>query len=268
MTENRRKELQKHCFLYCAVNKMKVPRQYSIKELRRECQGIPDIVVQTKAGEFSRVFSIYFTWLFLRLKMTPNQLTFWGSTLYIFGAVFFAFGTQQLAFLAFAFMILATLIDASDGEVARFWGKKGGYGASYVEPLSHDIMYGLMFMPIAYGAFLKTGEPLFLVAGAMATIFKLLFRITQVRFFYGVQKNLEANRHTDTTKKLIETKRGHLIYWFYRNIATSSGLHIFLLIAIIFYRLDIFIAVYALIFFILWLGLFVRQIRRFGGITG
>lgn len=245
---------------------MKDPRQYSIKELRRECQGIPDIVVQTKAGEFSRIFSIYFTWLFLWLKMTPNQLTFLGSTLYIFGAALFALNSQMLAFVAFALMILATLIDASDGEVARFWGKKGGYGANYVEPLSHDIMYGFMFMPIAYGAFLKTGEPLLLLAGAATTIFKLLFRMTQIRFFYGVQKNLEANRHADMTKKLIETKRGHVIYWLYRNVATSSGLHVFLFLAIIFYRLDIFITAYALIFFLLWSGLFVRQVRRFSKI--
>lgn len=128
-------------------------------------------------------------------------------------------------------------------------------------------MYGFMFMPIAYGAFLKTGEPLMLIAGAAATIFKLLFRMTQARFFYGVQQLLQRKGHTDDTKKLVETRDGHRLYWFYRNLATSSGLHVFLLLAIITNRLDFFIVAYAFIFCALWVGLFVRQVFRFSKIS-
>lgn len=249
-------------------NNNKRIQDHTIAELRKQCQYIPPEVMQTVAGKVSRWFSIYLTWFLLRIKTTPNQITVFATFLYLIGAGLFALNDFVLNFVAFGFLMVSTLFDASDGEVARFYQYKGGYGNSYVEPLSHDIMYGLMFMPIAFGAYQMTGSVVFLLAGAATTIFKLLFRMTQVRFFYGVQQLMPERGHHDPTKKLIEQSGfTKLVYTVYRNTATSSGLHVFLLLAIIFYRLDVFIVAYACIFFLLWCGLFMRQMLRFSNIS-
>ena len=79
-----------------------------------------------------------------------------------------------MSLIGFSFLFLATISDACDGELFRFRKYRTGYGG-YVESLSHDIMYGLMFVPIAYGVFLQTGNHIFLIFGAGAAIFKLLF---------------------------------------------------------------------------------------------
>ncbi len=247
---------------------MRNPKDYDFKQLKEICQKIPYGVVQTKAGVVSRWFSIYLTWIIIRTPITPNQMTFFGSALYIVGAMLFVFDIYWLNFVAFFTLLVATLIDASDGEVARFRQYRGSYGGSYVEPLSHDIMYGFMFMPIAYGAYLHTGNPLMLMLGGIMTIFKLLFRMTQGRYFYGVQKLMGEKGHSDDTPKLIESGgKGKFLYMLYRNSATSSGLHFYLFLAIIFNRLDIFVLAYTGIFFLFWLGLFLRQIWRFRKIS-
>lgn len=243
--------------------------KYTIKELRRLCQDTgPAKITQTILGRMARIFSIYLTRYLIRTNITPNQITFAGSVIYLFGVSLFAFGSYNLFIVGFLLLIVATITDASDGEVFRFRKYRQGYGGSYVEPLSHDIMYALIFMAIAYGAFLQFGNEFILIFGSIASIFKLLFRLTEIRFFYGVTKLLSAKGQIDTTKRF-DKQSGikRFIFIVYRQIATSTGLLIPLLLAILFNRLDLFVYFYGALFLALWAGLFARQMIRFRKIS-
>ncbi|MEK7125581.1 MAG: CDP-alcohol phosphatidyltransferase family protein [Patescibacteria group bacterium] len=243
---------------------------YSIKQLRELCQDTgPAKNTQSWFGLANRFVSIYFTKLFVATSITPNQITFLSTIIYLVGIGFIASGDKAYGLVGFGLLLLATVFDACDGEVFRFRRFKRGYGDSYVEPLSHDIMYGLMFTAIGYGAYLQTGYAWMLLVGAAASTFKLLFRMTETRFLHGVLGRVELYYgHTDAVKKFNEASSLHrLIYVLYRNTATSTGLLFPLLVTIIFERLDIFIILYGVGYTMLWFGLFGRQIRRFTKIS-
>ena len=147
---------------------------------------------------------------------------------------------------------------------ARFRKIKGGRGASFVEPISHDIMYALTFFPIAYGAFIQTGNPYVFIFGAAASIFKLLYRLSEARYLHGILRSGAAIKNGMSPKPFKDrsfvTKT---IYAIYRHTATSTGILLPLLIAGLFERLDIYVIGYGVYFFLLWFALFTKHIYRF-----
>lgn len=243
--------------------------KYTIRELRAKCQHTgPKKETQTYLGLVVRYFSIYFTKYLIKTNLTPNQITAIGTAVYLLGAFLLAFNNYSLSVFALFLLFFATILDASDGEVARFHAFSYGYGGSYVEPLTHDIMYAFMFLPIAYGAYLQTHNPLLFLFGAIASVSKLVFRLMTGRFFYGVTIKLPTKGQIDPTVNFVQQSRfNRIIYRLYRNLCTSSGILLPLFIAVIFNRLDIFVVFYAVIFSLLLLGLFIRQMRRFINIS-
>jgi len=248
---------------------MELVDKKSIKEWRRLCQSsAPDPANETLTGRSARIFSIYCTKYLVRTRLTPNKITVIGTTTFLLGVALYTFGIHWLSFLGFGLIYLATVLDACDGEVYRFRKYKNGYGGTYVEPLTHDIMYGLMFLPIAYGAYVITGSAPIMLFGAVAAIFKLLFRLTELRFFHGVTRLLPSRGQIDKTKNFKEKSRvTKPIFYLYRNTCTSTGMLIPLLIFTILNRLDIFVVLYAFAFSVLWVSLFARQMSRFRKIS-
>ncbi len=248
---------------------MNQAEQRTIKQWRQLCQSsAPDPANETLAGRSARVFSIYFTKYLVKTNLTPNKITAIGTIIYLVGVGLYAFGIYWLSIVGFALLYFSTILDACDGEVFRYRKYKSGYGGTYVEPLTHDIMYGLMFLPIAYGGFVITGNPLILLLGGVAGIFKVLFRLTESRFFYGVTRLLPGRGQIDKTKNFKEKSPStKLIFRLYRNTCTSTGILIPLLILTILNRPEIFVAFYAFAFLVLWLSLFARQMLRFKKIS-
>jgi len=231
---------------------MEEKKNYSIKELRDICQGRgPASVTQTFVGKTNRIFSIYLTKYLVKTKITPNQVTSLGTTIFLIGTVLYAFGEFELAVAGFILIVLNGILDACDGELYRLRGYTEGYGSSYVEPLSHDIMYGLMFLPISYGAFIATGEPLLLFTGAVAVAAKLLYRLLDMRFYFGVLKKLEEEKYGGTNKEIEFNRQSVLKRWMYiiyRHTATSTGLIIPLFLATVFWQLNLFVLFYAALY--------------------
>ncbi|MDP3900360.1 MAG: HAD-IA family hydrolase [bacterium] len=243
---------------------MSSKKKYTIKELREICQRTgPSKQTQSVFGLTVRMVSIYFTKLFIKLGATPNHITVSGTIIYLVGTGLIATGQFAYGLVGFALLILSTILDACDGELFRFRGYREGYGF-YVEPTTHDIMYGLQFTLFGYGAFLQTGQLWILFFGVAGSTFKLLFRLHEARFFFNVTQVLPKSKHVDKTKHFPEQSRlTKLIYRAYRNTATSTGMLLPLLIAVIFQRLDIFVIIYGSGYVLLWAGLLSRQIWRF-----
>jgi len=111
----------------------------SIKDLRRICQ------VSRETGfyqfgwfekNFLRKVSIYFTKLFLKMKISANQVTFISLSVGIAAGILFTFGSAQLWVIGALLLYFSQVLDVSDGEVARynrtasakgaFWDTMGG----------------------------------------------------------------------------------------------------------------------------------------------
>lgn len=172
----------------------------SIKELRKICQSKePDVFF--RGGRF---FSIYLTWFFLHFKITPNQLTFLGTIIFVSGAGCFFWGLYWLNLTGIFLLWLSFIIDLTDGEVARYRGTGGRIGGLFIEPMSHDIMSAVLFVPLVLGQYRSFLYPSLLIfLGFSATIFKLLFRLAQLRYVHSVVvpgqlKNFQQKQKSDT----------------------------------------------------------------------
>ena len=240
----------------------------SIKELRKICQNSeesPDWRSQSIEGRLNRILSIYLTWIFIKLPFTPNQITVFGTTVYLVGAFVFSFSNYIWNLIGVGLIIVSFWLDAVDGELARYrkLATGGGVGGVYVEPVSHDVQYGFLFLPISYGAYLLTGSILPVLAGFLATSSKLMFRLLEFRWntlarfwdaqkgeFYGLAKG--GKQYSPATVR----------YFVYRNFFTGTGMIFPLFFASLLNRIQLFLYFYGVFYVLLWSMLLFRQIGR------
>lgn len=241
-------------------NKQKNPRVYTIRELRQICQSPVKKRDQSYFGRFTRVFSVYLTAAFLRTEITPNQITVLGSAVFFAGALFY-FGDYRLALWGPVFYFLSIVIDGADGEVSRFRETKSTFGSSYVEPVSHDIQYGLFFFILGIAMWMNGFPASVLIAGALASISKILFRIVRLRYWHARYSGTDRGTE-ETQEQVFESKRGLALFYHYfdRNICGYPGILVPLALATIFYRLDVFLYAYAFIFTSLFILLTLKHI--------
>lgn len=238
----------------------------SIRELRAVCQkasNAPSLASQTMYGRLNRVWSIYLTWIFIRLPFTPNQITIFGTALFLVGAGMFLFHTRLTNVIGVFLFMLSYALDAVDGELAR-WRKlpsRFDMGGVYVEPVSHDVQYGWMFLPIALGVYLQTGSPWAFVAGFAATVSKLSFRLLEFRF-------MSFRRYADEVRGTVYgwvTKQATpktVSYAIFRNLFVTTGMIPWLLLASFLNRVDVWLYFYGISLTALYVALFLRNAKR------
>lgn len=236
----------------------------NIKELRAVCQETaPAPANESVVGRFSRVFSVYITILFLKTSITPNQITSLSVLVFFTGLAFFFSSSYLLQIAGALIVFFSVVLDGCDGETARYRKIKKVSGGSYVEPVSHDVQYGLMFLIIGSAVYFHGGSSWYLLAGAWTSIIKLLFRLLEVRWWYNfVQPNI-SKEEIEVRKYEHHTKAPYIraIYWINKNIFSSAGLVGPLFFFVLFRRLDLFLWFYAIGFTLSYVMLFLKQVR-------
>lgn len=247
--------------------------EYTTKELRQICQAChltPERKKEdNKVGIFSLNFSIYFTRLFLYAGATPNQITFLGVVVFFIGIFLLTFNNYILGIAGSLVIFFSIVLDGCDGEVARFrkfsgHPIKGNVGGLYVEPVSHDVQYGLAFLIIAAGLVSHGLPSYYYVLGALAGIAKLLFRLLQSRFCVilgvsNVSREESIDMHKSLKKKSVFIK---MMYRFNKTFFNNSGVFIIIFIGAILNRLDLSLWFFGLGYFFLWLAQFGKQLYQ------
>lgn len=238
--------------------------QYMISELRAMCQKTaPDPARESLIGRFSRIFSIYTTKFFLYTPITPNQITTLSVVVFFAGICSFFAGTVFWNVVGSLLVFLSIVFDGSDGETARFRRTASRMGSNYVEPVSHDIQYGLSFFILGIAAFVNDGTPLMIVLGALASITKMQYRFLEIRYW-----NLRHGSGSIGAEKLNELKNAYnamplatrVVYWLNKNVYSQNGNFLVLFLVSFINRLDIFLWFYAVSYAVLWLMLFGKQV--------
>lgn len=234
----------------------------TIKELRQICQKsefAPSRRTQSIEGKFNRIFSIYITWFLIRLPVTPNQVTALGVFVYLGGAGLFIFNDIKLQILGLFALFISFILDACDGEMARYKKTGSAAGGNYVEPVSHDVMYAFFFLPIGIGAALAGGGIFMMIAAFVAMAGKLLFRLAELRFD-SLMRILAERREAGTPAPNSNKETpATTAYFIYRNLFTSTGTFFVLIAATALRRLDWYLYFYAISFFLLWIYKMARQ---------
>ena len=136
----------------------------SIKELRQQLQtnvlGHPIL---------QRVLSIYITRPLLSTSVTATQVSVAMVVVAVLGAVLVGFG---YFWSGFAVVYLSILLDATDGEIARY-RKISSLRSIYMDLVNHLMSQAVFFLGVAVGVAQMTPEPLrtaVLVAGALGAL--------------------------------------------------------------------------------------------------
>ena len=84
----------------------------------------------------TRHFSIYLTWLFIKMGVSANTVTFLMIPLGLVGAALCIIHVLWINILGLFLLMLVEVFDCVDGEVAR-WNKKSSIKGVYLDLLSH-----------------------------------------------------------------------------------------------------------------------------------
>ncbi len=247
------------------MNEPRDLKAFGIKELRAVCQATaPNPAKESKLGRFTRIFSIYLTYVFLRLPFTPNQISVIGVIVFFMGVACYFSSDLSVQLWGPVFYFLSIILDGVDGEVARFRYAQSVVGGQYVEPVSHDIMYSLFFMLLGVAIFEQTGEVWVLYAGAAASLAKLMFRALELRFWMIVYLGTERE-NKDVQNAALDARPWYVRsfdFW-NKNIYSYPAIVGPLLIATWFMHMDYFLYFYAVSFVGLYVLLFAKQVRFF-----
>lgn len=239
--------------------------EYSTAELRVLCQGTaPDPARESLIGRLTRVLSIYTTRLFLHTSITPNQITTISVLVFFLGILCFFSGEQTFRLIGSILVFFSIVLDGSDGETARFRNIAGRAGSNYVEPVSHDIQYGISFFLLGIAMYAQTGIANYIVLGGSASIFKLLYRFLEIRY-WNLRNGLAVEKERikqlkDLYQKLSAPMR--VFYFLNKNIYSQNGNFLLLFLASVTNRLDLFIWFYGVSYILLWFALFAKQIYQ------
>ena len=150
------------------LKNIKIKMVESISELRKICQKqVPDPDFRRRV---TRYFSIYLTKLLLYTPITANQVSFLTIIISIMSGFFFALGNYSYSLIGIFLMQLALILDANDGEIARY-RKSASLNGQFVDIVSHSIAIpaALMGITIAFSDSL-----MYLILGLFSITFVFL----------------------------------------------------------------------------------------------
>ena len=175
---------------------------------------------------FLRKISKLFTWLAVRLKMTPNQVTLISFGIGLLSAYEFSKGSFWAIFAGAVLLQLSIIIDCVDGELARYTRQFSQLGA-WLDAITDRIKEYLVFFALAYGA-AKNGHDLWIPAMGMMLFqtFRHLSdynfaRINKIRSSYLAP--LDFNLKNDGYVSVEREKKSRFEYWSKKAVQFPIG---------------------------------------------
>lgn len=150
-------------------------KKFSYREIERIKQE--DIKAKRIRYAFHRHFSTLFTYIFIKLNISPNTITLLTFLISIFGFIFLSIGTYTSIFIGMIFFNLVHVIDCSDGEVARLQNKKSIEGV-YLDEISHYVYACSLGLGLGYGLLKLYSNEMYIFLGfILALIFVLEYAV-------------------------------------------------------------------------------------------
>jgi len=146
---------------------------------------------------YMRDLSPYFTWVFVRAGVSPNQVTVLMVICGTLAGVVVAFGGLWSAIVAALMIQLYLLLDCSDGEVARFTGTTSSAGV-YLDRIGHYLSELALLIGLgmrAQGEWTVSGG--YLTAGLAAAVGAALIKAETDNVFVSRFKGGLGEKLTD-----------------------------------------------------------------------
>jgi hypothetical protein len=116
---------------------------------------------------FVRHFSIYITWLFVKMGISANTVTFLIIPTSLIGVALCVPHVLWMNVVGFLLLMTAEVFDCVDGEIAR-WTNKSSLKGLYLDLVSHILCNAPMSIICALHAYMLYGNTKYLILGFLA----------------------------------------------------------------------------------------------------
>ena len=177
---------------------------------------------------FLRKFSKLLTWLAVRVKATPNQVTLISFAIGLYSAFCFTKGSFSQTLLGAVLLQISIIVDCVDGELARYTRKFSKLGA-WLDAVTDRVKEYMVFLGLAIGAE-KSGEDLWIPALVMMLI-QTFRHLSDYNFARSVKLRAESQflaplDYAADFDGIVPTERepkGRLRYWLGKIIQFPIG---------------------------------------------
>lgn len=144
------------------MDRMKI-RYREVKKSQQE-----DLRANLMEYNIYRRFSSPFTYLFLRLCITPNQITLYNFFVCLFGGIFLSFGTYISMIVGMLLFLLFKVLDDCDGEVARLQ-KSYSMEGILIDRIAHYLNSLSLGLGLGIGFYKLYGSEIYILIGIVFT---------------------------------------------------------------------------------------------------
>ena len=147
---------------------MNLNTKTSLSEVRKRCRR-DNADANNRLHWFSSKFSVYFSFLFIRMGLSADFVTILFFLFGLFGAALYSFNSMILSIIGYVSWRLHIIIDMSDGDVARF-NKSFSIRGAYWDAVIHLILNPLYFLSVSYSFYLQFSNNIFLMVGGASCL--------------------------------------------------------------------------------------------------
>jgi len=152
--------------------------------------------------KFFRRFSIFFSYVFVRLGIGPNVISSIWMVSLIAASWLLSTGTgASVRFLAAGLICLHFLLDCADGEVARAKKLSSRIG-SYYEQTIHWTTNLCLIVGISWGLFNQTGSFMTLLLGLLCLVSDSCFHFIYIQLSYWINNEVDYGWFHKITKAI------------------------------------------------------------------
>ena len=145
-----------------------ISMKHSLKDVIAKSRRVNDIE-NKRLHPFASKVSIYFSWVFINLGLTPNQVTGLFFLTGFAGAIILLVNSWTALIISYLLFRLHIIIDVSDGEVARYT-KLFSINGSYWDSMIHAVLYPLFFICMCIAQYYSFGDSHFLIIASIGGI--------------------------------------------------------------------------------------------------
>ena len=155
-------------------NALKNGKSLLIEQLKKNTDGPISKII-------NRPISIKISELFLKIGVTPNQISLIGFIIGIFGAIFFYFGDYVYLVIGGILVQLSSIIDGSDGEIARLKFQESKYGG-WLDAVLDRYADAIIIFGMIHGHWILHNDILIWTVGFMALVGSFLNSYTADKY--------------------------------------------------------------------------------------
>jgi phosphatidylglycerophosphate synthase len=149
--------------------------------------------------KFFRLFSVYFSFVFARLNVSPSVITFLWLISLLGASVLIATGSYSHMTWAIGLILLHFVLDCSDGEVARINRQTSRIGSIF-EQMVHWTTNLTLIAGASLGLYAQTKNDFALMIGVFCMMADACFHYVYIQFNYWMEESVNYGWFHSITK--------------------------------------------------------------------